>query len=138
MILMQTSDWYKTLRKPTWAPPSSVFGPVWTILSIGIALSFGAALMMALEGKISWLILLPFLLNVIANVLFTPLQFGLKNNLLACIDVLVVLGTLIWAMTVIFPYAAWITYAQIPYLLWVSFATGLQVTITSLNSKLRP
>ena len=58
---------------------------------------------------------------------------GLKNNLLAAIDILLVLITLIWAMIAIYPHMRWITYIQIPYLLWVSFATLLQLTITYLN-----
>jgi translocator protein len=44
-----------------------------------------------------------------------------------------ILGTLIWAMLAIYPYASWITYVQIPYLLWVCFATVLQLTVTWLN-----
>ena len=58
---------------------------------------------------------------------------GKKFNLLAAGDILLVLGTLIWAMVAIYPYSRWITYIQIPYLLWVSFATVLQLTITYLN-----
>ena len=61
------------------------------------------------------------------------LLFGLKNNILAGIDILLVLITLIWAMVAIYPHAKWITYIQIPYLIWVSFATVLQLTITYLN-----
>ncbi len=76
---------------------------------------------------------LPFVLNLIFNFYFTPLQFGLKNNLLSAIDILLVLVTLIWAMVVIYPYARWIAYIQIPYLLWVLFATALQLSITYLN-----
>jgi tryptophan-rich sensory protein len=67
------------------------------------------------------------------NAAFTPLQFGLKNNLLAAVDILLVLGTLIWAIVAIYPHARVLAYAQIPYLLWVSFATVLQLTITFLN-----
>ena len=88
---------------------------------------------MAGQKKIAWIIALPFLLNLLFNFAFTPLQFGLRSNILASIDILLVLGTLIWAMRSIFPFAPWITYAQIPYLLWVSFATVLQLTITYLN-----
>lgn len=72
--------------------------------------------------------------NIIFNLAFTPLQFGLKSNLLAAIDILLVLATLVWAMVAIYPYAKWITYIQVPYLLWVSFATMLQLTITYLNA----
>ncbi len=130
---MQTYEWYQQLIKPSWAPPSSVFGPVWTVLYIGIFLSFGTVFVMAAQKKISWIIAVPFALNLFFNFAFTPLQFGLRSNVLASIDILLVLVTLIWAMRSIFPYAPWVTYAQIPYVLWVSFATCLQLTITYLN-----
>jgi tryptophan-rich sensory protein len=116
-----------------WAPPSSVFGPVWTVLYIGIAFSFGSVFMMAFQKKIALIVILPFVLNLLFNFSFKPIQFGLRNNFLAAIDILLVLGTLIWAMYSIYPYAPWVTYAQIPYLLWVMFATVLQLTITYLN-----
>jgi tryptophan-rich sensory protein len=98
-----------------------------------IAISFGRVFIMASQGKLSFIIAMPFILNLVFNFAFTPLQFGLKNLLLASIDILLVLVTLVWAMAVIYPFAAWITYIQIPYLLWVSFATVLQLTITWLN-----
>ena len=79
------------------------------------------------------MIALPFILNLIFNFAFTPLQFGLKNNILAAIDIVLVLGTLIWAMAAIYPRARWIAFMQIPYLLWVLFATVLQLNITYLN-----
>jgi len=103
------------------------------VLYIIIAASFGSVLHKAFTKQISWLIALPFILNLIFNFSFTYFQFGLKNNLLAAIDILLVLLTLIWAILAIYPHARWIAYAQIPYLLWVSFATVLQLTITYLN-----
>lgn len=132
---METTTWYSQLIKPSWAPPSFLFGPVWTVLYIGIAISFGSVFIMAGQKKIAWIVALPFALNLLFNFAFTPLQFGLRSNVLASIDILLVLITLIWAMRSIFPHAPWITYAQIPYLLWVTFATVLQLTITYLNSR---
>jgi len=88
---------------------------------------------MAWQKQIALIIALPFVLNLIFNFAFTPLQFGLKNNLLAAADILLVLATLIWAMIAIYPHGRWITYIQIPYLAWVAFATILQLTITFLN-----
>ncbi|MDP2103498.1 MAG: TspO/MBR family protein [Candidatus Gracilibacteria bacterium] len=130
---MNAYNWYSQLIKPSFAPPSWVFGPVWSFLYILIAISFGKVFIMFLKKEIPFLIVLPFILNLIFNFSFTYIQFGLKNNLLAAIDVLLVLFTLIWAMISIFEYAKWITYMQIPYLLWVSFATILQLSITYLN-----
>ncbi len=82
------------------------------------------------------MVALPFALNLIFNFAFTPLQFGLKNNFLAAVDIFLVLGTLIWALTALWyavPSLRWVVYVNIPYLLWVSFATILQLTITYLN-----
>ncbi len=128
-----TYNWYLTLIKPSWAPPSWLFGPVWTVLYIIIAISFGTVFYKAFTGKLPWIIALPFALNLIFNFAFTPLQFGLKNNLLASIDILLVFATLIWALVAVWPRFRWIAYVNIPYLLWVFFATILQLTITYLN-----
>jgi len=130
---MNTYDWYKQLKKPSWSPPSWLFGPVWTVLYILIAVSFGTVFYRAISGKLTLLIALPFALNLVFNLIFTPIQFGLKKNFLAAIDILLVLGTLIWAMTVIFPHISWVVYVNIPYALWGSFATVLQFTVTYLN-----
>lgn len=129
----QTYEWYATLVKPSWAPPSFLFGPVWTVLYILIAISFGFVVRLWWDKKINWKTALPFGLNIIFNLLFTPIQFGLRNNELALVDILLVLTTLIWAMKVIYKVKREITLAQIPYLLWVSFATLLQLNITLLN-----
>ena len=88
---------------------------------------------MAYKKEIVFMVALPFILNIIFNLAFTPLQFGLKNNLLASIDIALILITLLWAMIAIYQYAPWITYMQIPYLVWVSIATVLQFSITYLN-----
>ena len=125
--------WYQQLAKPFWAPPSWVFGPVWSVLYVLIAISFGYVAYLFIKKRVPFAVILPFVLNIIFNLAFTPLQFGLQNNLLAAIDILLVLGTLVWALLAIHPYAAWVSYVNVPYLLWVSFATILQFTITFLN-----
>jgi tryptophan-rich sensory protein len=130
---MDMSTWYQTLIRPSWAPPSWLFGPVWTVLYAIIAISFGYVFYLAYTRAIPWPVALPFVLNLIGNAAFTPLQFGLQNNLLAAIDIVFVLGTLAWALYVIYPYAPWVSYANLPYLGWVGFATVLQLTITYLN-----
>ena len=131
--MSQAYNWYATLIKPSWSPPSWIFGPVWTVLYVIIAISFGAVFQKVFTGKLPWIIALPFVLNLIFNFSFTYFQFGLKNNLLAAIDIVLVLATLIWAFLAIWPHFRWIVYANLPYLLWVSFATILQLTITYLN-----
>lgn len=130
---MNNYNWYLSLTKPAWSPPSWVFGPVWTFLYVLIAFSFGKVFIMLYHKQISFLVALPFILNLIFNFSFTYFQFGLKNNFLAALDILLILITLIWAILAIYPHVRWIAYIQTPYLLWVSFATILQLTITYLN-----
>ena len=130
---MSTYSWYQTLIKPSWAPPAWLFGPVWSVLYLIIAVSFGYVGYLFYKGQIPFLVCLPFILNLVFNFAFTPIQFGLQNNLLAAIDILLVLGTLSWALLVIYPIIPWVTYVNIPYLLWVMFASVLQITITYLN-----
>lgn len=130
---MDTYNWYAQLIKPSWAPPSWLFGPVWSVLYAVIAISFGTVFYKAFTGKLAWMVALPFVLNIIFNLAFTPLQFGLRNNLLALVDITLVLATLIWAILAIYPHIKWVAYVQIPYLLWVSFASVLQFTVTYLN-----
>lgn len=131
--IMSTYNWYSQLIKPTWAPPSWVFGPAWTVLYILIAISFGKVFILLSQKQITFMVALPFILNLFFNFIFTWIQFGLKNNFLASIDILLVLITLIWAIIAIYPHVKWISYIQIPYLLWVTFATVLQLTVTYLN-----
>lgn len=130
---MNTYNFYTELVKPTWAPPAWVFGPVWTVLYVLIAVSFGVVFYRVVTGRISFSSALPFVLNLIFNLSFTYFQFGLRNNYLAALDILLVLTTLVWAIVAIYPRIRWVAYAQIPYLLWVLFATVLQLTITYLN-----
>lgn len=128
-----TTNWYSNIIKPTWAPPSWLFGPVWSILYLLIAISFGFVFYKFFNKQISFIVIIPFVLNLIFNFIFSPIQFVLKNNYLAALDIVLVLGTLAWLMVAIYPYAKWVVYMNIPYLLWVSFATILQFTVTYLN-----
>lgn len=132
---MDTATWYQSLIKPSWAPPSWLFGSVWSILYVIIFITFGTVFYKAFAKEISWLVALPFALNLIFNLIFTPIQFGLRNNLLASIDILLVVATLVWALIAIYPHFKWISYANVPYLLWGLFATVLQFSITYLNWK---
>ncbi len=130
---MNTFEWYGTLVKPAFAPPSWLFGPVWAVLYTGIFITYSYIVVMVIRGTFPKKLLVPLILNLVSNFMFSPIQFGLQNNLLAAIDISVVLGTLIWLITSLLAYSKILALAQIPYLLWVSFATVLQYSITWLN-----
>jgi tryptophan-rich sensory protein len=75
-----TATWYASQIQPFFAPPAWVFGPVWTVLYVIIAASFGYVLVQVLKKKWAGGVFLPFGLNLLFNLMFTPIQFGLKNN----------------------------------------------------------
>ena len=127
------AQWYGELVKPVFAPPSALFGPVWGVLYVIIVISFGWVLVQCLRRRLPWALLLPFALNLIFNAAYTPIQFGLRNNVLASVDIVLVLATLLWAMAAVWPRARWVALVNVPYLLWVGFATVLQLSITWLN-----
>ncbi len=131
---MNEASTYAEYTQPWFAPPSWIFGPVWSVLYILIAISFGYVFLKVFQGELPRWVALPFAINLIANFSFTPVQFGLNNLPLASLIIVVVLGTIVWSMWVIWPHYRWVAYLQIPYLLWVSFATVLQFSITYLNS----
>jgi tryptophan-rich sensory protein len=130
---ISTAQWYAQLTKPFFAPPAWLFGPVWSVIYIIIAISFGYVLMQVLRKRLPSLVLRPFAFNLVFNLAFMPLQFGLRSNILASVDIVLTLLTLIWAMVIIWPRIRWVATVNIGYLLWVMFATVLQLSVTWLN-----
>jgi len=126
-------EWYDSLAKPTWTPAPQTIGTIWQIIYPIIMVSFAAVLIQWLRGKVPGIVALPFAINLLANLLFTPIQFGLRNLPLAAIDIVVVWATIIWCMLAIWPHLKWVALAQIPYFVWVSIATWLQLWITFNN-----
>jgi tryptophan-rich sensory protein len=90
-------------------------------------------LVQAIRGKISWMVVLPFAINLVANLIFTPIQFGMRNMPLASVDIIIVWGTIIWMMVAIWRNYRWVAMAQVPYFVWVSLAIVLQLSITAMN-----
>lgn len=131
----ERAHYYHKLKKPTWSPPSWVFGPVWTILYILIAFSFSKIIYLSYIKSIPEFIGIIFVINFVANILFSPLQFVLRSNLLAFIDVVVVLVTLAIGMFFAYQYTPFEVWLLVPYVLWVTFATLLQGSVTYLNRR---
>lgn len=125
--------WYDSLSKPTWTPEPSTIGLVWQILYPIIGVTFGYVFVQALRKKLPWRVAAPFAVNLAANLVFTPIQFGLRNLDLAAADILIVWITIPWMAAAVWTHYRWAALAQIPYFIWVSIATVLQVSITLSN-----
>lgn len=127
---MEWREWYNALEKPSWTPEPATIALIWQILYPIILVTFGFVFVQAFRQKISWNVALPFAINLVANLVFTPIQFGMRNLPLASVDILIVSGTIIWMMVAVWPHYRWVAVAQVPYFVWVSIATYLQLSIT--------
>ncbi|RRJ93785.1 TspO/MBR family protein [Flavobacterium macacae] len=129
------NTWFPTINKPSFNPPGWLFAPVWTALYI----------MMGIAGGLVWheinsprreevkKAMLFFAIQLALNALWSYLFFGLKNPLLALIEIFL-LWLLIYETYAKFGKINKISgYLFVPYLLWVSFATVLNASIWWLN-----
>ena len=126
------NTWFETISKPTWNPPSWIFGPVWTILY----------LLMGIAAYIIWqkkdivgvkVTLLVYGIHLVFNSLWSILFFGLKNPQLAFFEIIVLLILIIITTILFWKIDRWAGALMFPYIAWVSFATVLNYTIWQLN-----
>jgi tryptophan-rich sensory protein len=127
-------EWYDSLVKPSWTPTPPTISLIWTILYPVIVVSFGFVFVQVLRRKLPWRMALPFVLNLVANLLFMPIFAGLRNIPLAAADIVIVWASLVSCIIAVWPNFRWVALAQVPYFVWVSIATVLQLSITSMNS----
>ena len=126
-------DWYDKLEKPSWTPGGKTIGEIWTILYPIIVISFGYVFYQTYEGAMPWIVLTVFSVNLIANMLFSPIEFWNKNLRLASLDIFIVWATIIGEIVLSWPYSKILSLLQLPYLFWVSTAMALQFSITWKN-----
>ena len=87
---MSWLEWYNSLEKPSWTPEPSTFSLIWQILYPMIAITFGYVFVQAFRKKLPWMATVPFAVNLAANLVFPPIQFGLRSLLWAAVDIVVV------------------------------------------------
>ncbi|MCH7412977.1 tryptophan-rich sensory protein [Belliella sp. R4-6] len=123
--------WYTIIEKPSFNPPSSVFGPTWTILYIlmGVALF----LIWKSEHPMMKKAIAVFGLQVFLNALWSPAFFGLESPLMGLIIIVPLWISILVCIKIFFPIQKWASILMIPYFLWVSFATVLNASIWYLN-----
>ena len=124
-----TAAEYQSLEQPSWAPPSWLFGPVWTVLYVLIAVS----------GWLFWRTGAPrrefgwYAAGLVLNAAWTPLFFAAGAYTLALVEI-VVLDVVIAATALVFRRRSTAAAAlQLPYLAWTLFATVLNTAIVVLN-----
>ena len=127
-------QYYEMLEKPFFAPEPWVFGFMWGIIYPLILIALAVVVWKTYKEQLAIDALLVFILNVLANLLFTPLQLKYPDALWATLDILLVLVTLLYLQVGFWRAKEYQLFALLtPYLLWGSFATVLQMTIYYLN-----
>ena len=126
---------YAALLKPTWNPPSWVFGPVWTLLyaMMAVALWVIRREPESADGLRRRALIL-FAIQFALNMAWTPLFFALHSPGLAFAEICVLWVALLWTVLAFGRVRALAGYLLLPYLLWVSFALVLNGTIWLMNS----
>lgn len=104
--------WYDELAKPAWTPAPSTIGLIWAILYPIIILSFSVVFVQGFRRRLPGIVVIPFILNLIANLLFMPFFSGMRSICLATIDIVIVWGTILWMSIVIWKHSKWIALAQ--------------------------
>lgn len=125
--------WYRTLRKPSWNPPSWLFGPVWIVLYL-------------MMGVASWLVwrerdrdpeahdaLKLYGVQLALNAIWTPLFFSLHRIGLAAVEIVVLWGAILATIARFYRVLPAAGLLLVPYHLWTTFASVLNVTIWRLN-----
>ncbi|MFD1603586.1 TspO/MBR family protein [Flavobacterium artemisiae] len=127
-------SWYPTLIKPIFNPPNWIFMPVWTLLYILMAVAAGLVWdKINTQSEKVKKALLFFLIQLILNAIWSYLFFGLKNPMLALVEI-ILLWLMIYETYLKFTKINKISaYLLIPYLAWVAFAAILNASIWWLN-----
>jgi translocator protein len=127
--VQDTSETYQNLQQPGWAPPSWLFGPVWSVLYVTIAISGWLV-----WRQVGWSSeLLPYAVQLVLNAIWTPLFFGAGHRGLALVEICLLWLAIGWT-TVSFrrvrPLAAALL---LPYWAWTTFALALNASVWHLN-----
>lgn len=132
---VNAGTFYAQLELPGWAPPASVFGPVWTLLYAMMAVA--AWLVWRIDGFAAARVALTlFIIQLALNALWSWLFFGWQLGAAAFLDILLLGGFIVATVVTFWQVRALAGALLLPYLLWVSFAAALNYTIWQLNPQI--
>jgi tryptophan-rich sensory protein len=132
---IDAAEFYGQLAKPQWAPPASIFGPVWTVLY----------LLMAVAAWLVWrsrgfegapIALALFLVQLVVNAFWSWLFFAWRQGLLALADIGVLLVLIVATIAAFWRIRPLAGALLLPYLAWVVYAAVLNYRVWQLNPDL--
>lgn len=126
--------WYDNLVKPSWNPPSYIFGPVWTILYLLMAISLWIIWKSNHEEIVIKQACLIFAVQLFINFWWSILFFNLNSPELAFFDIVLLIITIVITMFRFSKISKLATWLLVPYISWVCFAAILNFTLIQLNN----
>jgi tryptophan-rich sensory protein len=131
--------WYATLAKPSWNPPSWLFGPVWTVLYVAMGVAAwrvwraGRTPLPPAQGPVVRRALIAYGVQLALNASWTPVFFGLKRIDIALVIIVAMLLAIAETTRRFYRVDRRAALLLLPYLAWVAFATVLNARIWQLN-----
>jgi benzodiazapine receptor len=120
---------YNRLAQPSWAAPASVFGPVWTVLYVLIALAGWTY--WRTDGETQGFA--AYGIGLLLNLLWTPLFFAGGSSRLALVDIVLLDFTVLMTVGLFYRRSKLGAVLLLPYLIWLFYTTALNVAIVALN-----
>ena len=122
-------DWYASLIKPEWNPPSWVFGPVWSMLYLLMAISAWSVWKSDGWHRPLWL----YLTQLAFNALWTPVFFGAREPGWAFAVIIALWIGILLTLRSFLRICKAAGFMLLPYLAWVTFAAFLNFTLWRMN-----
>lgn len=130
--LFPPDDWYASLTRPRYAPPNWVFGPVWTMLYLMMAVS-GWMVWKSTERRSKRTALVAFGTQLILNAVWSAIFFGLHKPGWALVEICFLWLAILCTIVLSRPHSKTAAILLMPYLAWVNFAAVLNFGFWSLN-----
>ncbi|MEO5713033.1 MAG: TspO/MBR family protein [Luteolibacter sp.] len=128
-IFGKPGAWYAGLNTPSWNPPPWIFGPVWSLLYLLMAL---AAWLVWKRG--GWGRPLTFyFIQLALNAAWTPIFFGAHRLGWALMEIILLWFAILLTAVRFFPVSKPAGWMLVPYVLWVAFAAFLNFTLWRMN-----
>lgn len=125
--------WYVTLVRPSFTPPTWVFGPVWTLIYLIMGVAAFLVWQRGLATSLARLALGMFVAQLVLNWLWSLLFFGLRAPGVALLEIVLLWAAIAWCTVLFFRVRPVAGALLVPYLAWVTFATALNFEFWRLN-----
>lgn len=129
--ISSVQSWYLTINRPSWNPPSWLFGPVWTLLYV--LMGIACFLIWKSDSPVKKQLLTLYFAQLVLNALWSPAFFGMQSPMMGLFVIVPLWGAILICIIQFRKVSQLASGLMVPYLLWVSFATALNAAIWWLN-----